>query len=200
VGERQFTHFQIAPFVYPSEVCIASGRALRVADGIALPPVLAEAGEAADEALASGWTEDARAELASVPSFLRLAAELSAVGAPTELRDAAIAAANDERQHARAAFALASRWARSAFAVAPLERHAELSWRILDWCAAAGGTVVKEAVAEIAHAPLTERTHESEDADWLSWNGRLTAAERNSVRAQIDEESTARLNRMLSVA
>jgi hypothetical protein len=240
-------------------VCWPSGRALRTDEGIALPPVLGVDYAPVDDTLASAWLDDARAELASVPSFLRLAAELSAVGAPAELRDAAIDAANDERHHASAAFALASRWARTAFAVAPLdahprfdrssvaaltqlaieawqdgclgegsaarcarvglarvrdeqaasalariapdeERHAELSWRILEWCVAAGGAAVKDAVAEIAHAPLPEATREIEDADWLSWNGRLTAAERNSVRAQIEEQSAARLSRMLSAA
>jgi hypothetical protein len=257
VGEPQFAFLQLAPFMYPSEICWPSGRALRAGEGIALPPVLAVDCVAADEALASAWLDDARAELASVPSFLRLAAELSAVGAPSELRDAAIEAANDERHHAAAAFSLASRWARSAFAVAPLdaqprfgrpslsaltqlaieawqdgclgegaaaacarvglarvrdeqassalariapdeERHAELSWQILNWCTRAGGVAVNDAVAEIALKPELPEVQAEEDADWLSWNGRLTTAARRAARAQIEEEATARLNRMFS--
>ena len=208
-GERQFKYLQLAPFLYPSEVCWPSGRALRTSEGIALPPLLAVDCARADDALASAWIDDARAELASVPAFLRLAAELNAVGAPAELRSAALAAAVDERHHAQAAFAMASRWAQSPFAVAPLdaqprfdrasesaltqlaieawqdgclgegtaalcarlglarvrdndaaqvlariapdeERHADLSWRILEWCSSAGGAVVRDAVAEVA--------------------------------------------------
>src|SRR5207237_564143 len=84
----------------------------RVGEGVALPPLLARTDCArADDALASAWLDDARAELASVPSFLRLAEELGALGAPGWLRRAALVAADEERDHAMAAFAMASRWA-----------------------------------------------------------------------------------------
>ena len=255
-GERQFKYLQLAPFLYPSEVCWPSGRALRTSEGIALPPVLAVACARADDALASAWIDDARAELASVPAFLRLAAELNAVGAPAELRSDALAAAVDERHHAQAAFAMASRWAQSPFAVAPLdaqprfdrasesaltqlaieawqdgclgegtaalcarlglarvrdndaaqvlariapdeERHADLSWRILEWCSSAGGAVVRDAVAEVARTSALAPAHAEEDSEWLAWNGRLTAAERGSARARVEEQGRARLRRIL---
>ena len=259
VGDAALWNLQISPFVYPAEVCLPSGRALRFGDGVALPPVLAIECARADAALASAWLDDARAELASVPAFLRLAGELSALGAPTQLRDAARAAADDERHHARAAFSMASRWAGTAFAVAPLdaqprfdrpspsaltqlaieawqdgclgegaaalcarrglarvrdeqaasalsriapdeERHAELSWGILEWCAGAGGSSVRDAIAEVGRRSAPEQEHSPEDEDWLSWNGRLTAAERRAARAQIEEQATARLNRRFSGA
>jgi hypothetical protein len=258
-GDRGFANVQIAPLLFPSEVCLPSGRALRAGAGIALPPALAVAGCApADGALASGWLDDARAELASVPAFLRLAAELRAAGAPAGLRARALEAASDEQGHAAAAFALAARWAGGAFAVAPLHaaarfdrpspeavtqlafeawqdgclgegtaalcarrglasvrdaqaacalariapdeaRHAELSWDVLDWCWRAGGPAVREAIREFANdRPVAGREPVEEDAGWLSWHGRLTAADRGSARGQIDEQSAARLDRMLS--
>jgi hypothetical protein len=256
-GDRALWNAQISPFLYPSEVCPASGRALRTAEGIALPPVLAIDCAGADETLASAWLDDARAELASVQSFLRLAAELNALGAPTELRNAALAAALDERHHALAAFAMASRWAQSPFAVAPLdaqprfdrpsesalaqlaieawqdgcvgegtaafcarrglehvrdeqarnvlaliapdeERHAELSWHILEWCSTAGGSKVRDGIVERAHVASSAQVPAGEDADWLAWNGRLTTAERNSARAQIEKHAKTRLGAVLS--
>jgi hypothetical protein len=256
VGDRPLWNLQISPFIYPSEICLPSGRALRTGEGVALPPVLAVDCARADDVLASAWLDDARAELASVPSFLRLADELNAVGAPAELRRAALAAADDERHHAAAAFAIASRWAKSPFAVAPLdaqprfdrssasaltqlaieawqdgcfgegtaaacarrglarvrdeqaaavlariapdeERHADLSWRIVEWCWNAGGGAVRDAIAQVARTSAPAQTYPQEDADWLSWNGRLAAAERSSTRAQIEEQMKARLSRLL---
>jgi hypothetical protein len=49
-------------------------------------------------------------EAASVAAFRRLAAELSAYGAPRSLIDAALAAAQDEVRHARVTARLARRW------------------------------------------------------------------------------------------
>jgi hypothetical protein len=61
--------------------------------------------------LADAWLGDALLEHASVASFARFALELLAVGAPSDLVDAAHAAARDEVAHARACFALASAYA-----------------------------------------------------------------------------------------
>ncbi|HWE23047.1 MAG TPA: hypothetical protein VG496_03820 [Myxococcales bacterium] len=258
VGERQFKYVQLAPFVYPSNVCVPSGRALRVTDGNALPPVLAVDCAPIDETLASAWLDDARAEFASVPAFLRLAAELTAAGAPLELRGAALAAAHDERHHALAAFAMASRWAHSPFAVQPLdaqprfdrpsesvlrqlaieawqdgclgegaaalcarfglarvrdeqarqvlariapdeERHAELSWSILAWCCKTGDASVRDTVAEVARSPAPMPASREEDAEWLSYNGRLTTAERNCARAQLTEHARRRLDAIVGL-
>lgn len=62
-------------------------------------------------ALAEAWLRDALLEHASVASFSRFALELLAVGAPSDLVDAAHEAARDEVRHARACFALASAYA-----------------------------------------------------------------------------------------
>jgi hypothetical protein len=59
-------------------------------------------------ALATIWTDRARAEHAAVPAFSRLSLSLMAVGAPACLVEAAHRAALDEIEQARRAFALAS--------------------------------------------------------------------------------------------
>lgn len=61
--------------------------------------------------LAEMWLRAARQEHASIASFGRFALELLAFGAPPALVTAAHAAAIDEVRHARACFALASRYA-----------------------------------------------------------------------------------------
>lgn len=65
------------------------------------------------------WATDGAAELASVPAFLRLRNELRALGAPSSLVARAGRAAVEELGHARACFALASRFAGEP--VAPLD-------------------------------------------------------------------------------
>jgi len=90
---------------------------------ILAPPTLREGwvsrasaptGAASRERLAAAWLEDALFEHASVASFARHALELLAVGAPAELVRDALRAADDEVEHARLCFALASRYAGSA--------------------------------------------------------------------------------------
>lgn len=66
--------------------------------------------------LADAWTRDALIEHASVAAFAKFALELLAVGAPSDLVDAAHAAARDEVRHARLAFALAEAYAGEAVA------------------------------------------------------------------------------------
>lgn len=87
------------------------GRPLRDGERSILPPLLAEGSpiesEALPDARAREWAEDGRLEYASVPAFLRLAAELDALGA-RRLAARARAAAREELGHARACFALAS--------------------------------------------------------------------------------------------
>jgi len=254
IGDSTLSYVQLAPLLFPSEICFPSGRALRVGGGIVLPPVAAmQDGACADDLLASAWLDDARAELASVPAFLRLARELDAVGAPRELRRAALAAADDERFHAAAAFGMASRWRCSALLAAPLsapprfdraslsaltrlaveawedgclgegtaalcarralrcvrdeqaartlelvapdeERHAQLSWQVLEWCWKAGGPRVRDAVVALSQASVAASPTADEDADWLRWNGRLTTAERSCARAEVEERAKARLS------
>ncbi len=71
-------------------------------------------------ALAGAWLRDALLEHASIASFSKFAIELLTVGAPSELLDAAHAAARDEVRHARACFALASAYAGRELAPGPL--------------------------------------------------------------------------------
>ncbi len=61
--------------------------------------------------LSEAWLRDALLEHASVASFSRFSLELLAVGAPSDLVDAAHEAARDEVRHARACFTLASAYA-----------------------------------------------------------------------------------------
>jgi hypothetical protein len=77
-------------------------------------------------ALAIFWTENARAEHASVPAFSRLSLTLMSVGAPARLLEAAHRAALEEIEHARIAFALATAYAGTAVAPGALPelRHA----------------------------------------------------------------------------
>ncbi len=56
------------------------------------------------------WAETAQMEHASIASFNRFSLQLLAVGAPPELIEASQRAALDEIEHARMAFALASRY------------------------------------------------------------------------------------------
>ncbi len=99
------------------------GRALRSADGRSIvadtlpragwlmsPSERSPAVDARHEAIGAYWTEQAAAEHASVATFAREALDLMALGAPSELvRDAHLAAL-DEVEHARIAYAEASRW------------------------------------------------------------------------------------------
>jgi len=63
------------------------------------------------ERLAQEWTRSAQLEHASIAAFSRFLLELMAFGAPSELVAETIAAIEDERQHARICFTLASEYA-----------------------------------------------------------------------------------------
>ncbi|MGE0398394.1 MAG: hypothetical protein AB7T06_16940 [Kofleriaceae bacterium] len=71
-------------------------------DGYVLPDVLARAGARSmeDRVVRDHFTYAAQLEYSSVWTFLRLAAELAAVGAPTTLVARALDAADDEVRHA----------------------------------------------------------------------------------------------------
>lgn len=66
------------------------------------------------EVLAVAWARDGQFEHASVASFARFVSELMQLGAPPSLILAARTAIADELEHARACFALASRYAGNA--------------------------------------------------------------------------------------
>jgi hypothetical protein len=82
----------------------SSGRLLRVSATEALFPDAIVVGDPLrDDSEASHieryWIESARAEKASVPSFLRMARELEMLGAPSSLQRAAIESAMEEARH-----------------------------------------------------------------------------------------------------
>jgi hypothetical protein len=72
-------------------------------------------------AIATGWTDAARGEHASVPAFSRLSLTLMAMGAPSDLVEAAHRAALDEIEHTKLAFALAAAYAGAEVAPGALE-------------------------------------------------------------------------------
>lgn len=76
-------------------------------------------------ALAGAWLEAARREHSSIGAFLRLARELRAHGAPRALIERARRAAREEAGHARACFALASRYAGETLRAGPFARARE---------------------------------------------------------------------------
>jgi hypothetical protein len=108
------------PFVFGSMNLfrMPHGRPLRGVDGAvvevpvwALPapaPPLGLGGTVR-RALGQAWLADARMEHASVAAFERLARHLALLGAPSALQAEARRAADDERRHAAACFALAGR-------------------------------------------------------------------------------------------
>lgn len=117
--------------------------------------------------VARAWANDARTEHASVPSFLRLASELDALGAPAALVTRARGAALEELRHAADCFAIASTHAGGEFSPegwptpsareACLERVAVEAW--LDGCigeraAAQINALRKMARDEAGHADL----------------------------------------------
>lgn len=81
--------------------CAVAGRPLRDRGALLLPAALASS--RASLALVHA----ARAEWASVPAFLRLSAELRALGAPRSLVGRSLAAARDEVRHAADCMAMA---------------------------------------------------------------------------------------------
>ncbi len=106
-----------------------------------------------DRPMARAWANDAQTEHASTPSFLRLASELEALGAPACLVTRARRAALEELRHADDCFAIASAhaggevrpvgWPTAATREASLERVAVEAW--LDGCIGEG------AAARLAH-------------------------------------------------
>ncbi|HYQ04508.1 MAG TPA: hypothetical protein VER96_37805 [Polyangiaceae bacterium] len=120
---------------------------------------------------AARWTARARDECASVPAFLQLARELAELGAPTELVLRALAAAEEELGHTRAAAELASLFGGARLALNPpthrfrpalSRKQALLRLARESWC---DGYLNEGLAASIARAELSEtRTREEADA------------------------------------
>lgn len=78
-------------------------------------------------AIADGWTEVALAEHASVASFATFVLDLLALGAPADLVEAGTSAMQDEIDHARRAFGLASAFAGESLGPGPLDTSGALA-------------------------------------------------------------------------
>jgi hypothetical protein len=107
-------------------------------------------------AIADGWQRVALAEHASIASFARLTLELLAHGAPADLILDATAAQADEVRHARAAFAIAARFAGHAIAPDRLPLDGGLD-RSGDLAAVVRAAVLEGCVAETIAAEQVRR-------------------------------------------
>lgn len=109
--------------------------------------------------LAHAWERDAAGEHASVASFAHFVLELMALGAPPELVDSAIRAMQDESEHAKLCYGLASRHASTPVGPGPLDVGAQLPIRgLVDVVRAAveEGCVGETIAAILADEALSE--------------------------------------------
>jgi rubrerythrin len=123
------------------------GRPLREGERLLLPQLFQMPSARAKAPLgprALRWGEDARAEYASVPAFLRLACELQAHGAHS-LAARARAAAREELRHARACLAVAQGESGARLALGPVPEPAP---RFADLETLARESVVEGCVGE----------------------------------------------------
>ncbi|WP_394834314.1 ferritin-like domain-containing protein [Pendulispora rubella] len=110
-------------------------------------------------ALADAWARDALMEHASIASFARFTLQLLAVGAPAPFLQAAQRSALDEVNHARACFALASRFAGRAIGPGPLPMNHAVDDITLERAAASAaveGCIGETTAAIVAQARLRE--------------------------------------------
>ncbi|MBC8072715.1 MAG: hypothetical protein IAG13_30625 [Deltaproteobacteria bacterium] len=133
------------PFVVDGSARIAA--ALDRADWCADVPMPAELDEATRELLARHWTALALAEHASVPAFARFALELAALSAPADLLIDCARAMSDEIEHARRAFALASRYRGAPLGPGPLATGDALA-QCVDLVAVAEAVIVEACIGE----------------------------------------------------
>lgn len=116
------------------------------------------------ERIAAAWARDAAMEHASVGAFARFALELLAHGAPAALLLDAQAAMHDEIEHARACFAIASRYAGRALGPSALDVAGADANRALSEVVAA--VVIEGCVGETLSAVLADaRRVLTRDAD-----------------------------------
>ncbi len=142
----------------------AGGRPLRDEDGVALlPDVLEGRTRGASPADRVRWIRDARLEHASIESFLWLADDLDALGAPSELVARAVRAAEEERRHAALCLAYAGSGVRLRSRVHPRRRRARPSLAKLAREAWIDG-VLGEGGAARALAREAQRTPDPERA------------------------------------
>lgn len=105
--------------------------------------------------LTRAWLDDALREHASVASFARAAIELMATGAPPDLVDGCMRAGQEEVDHARRCFALASAYAGRTLGPGPLP---PLGPRQRDLATLAVETFLEGCVGETIAALVAERS------------------------------------------
>ncbi len=169
------------PLLDGTDSVVAEPRALAGWLDADVAPVLDGLTEEARTLLARAWLDDALREHASVASFARAAIELMACGAPPELVDGCMRAGQDEVDHARRCFALASAYAGRALGPGPLP---PLGPRTRELPMLAVETFLEGCVGETIAALVAERS--------------LTCATDEAVRATLriiveDESSHAAL-------
>lgn len=136
--------------------------------------------------VSAGWLEDARTEHASVAAFSRLALDLLAIGAPPNLVIRAHSAAMDEVDHARKAYAIASRFAGRTLEPTTYPKAAALEPRELDALTVARESLLEGVVGESACAALLARGASEVSSDVLR---------RHLARLAADEAGHAELAR-----
>lgn len=166
----------------------------RVHTGGQLAPTATRSPLAAEQRaqLGRSWLDEAQAEYASIASFLQLAKELGALGAPWSLVRRAYVAAEDEVRHAEVCFALATNYLGAelhpdplpAVHVRPTTTHRSLALECwLDGCLGEGSAArlaavraartteprVRRALQRIAR---DEATHAELGWDVLAWCAR----------------------------
>ncbi|HVK75718.1 MAG TPA: hypothetical protein VM734_20450 [Kofleriaceae bacterium] len=175
----------VAPWAWKIQQ-VAEGRPL-VRDGRPWRPAIAAlpaAGSAEARAVRDHFASSAQLELSSVWTFLRLAAELAAVGAPAALVAAALDAADDEVAHAELCAAAAGgvslvplppaaarpRFAsRSAAALATLAREAWLEGCLNETAAAEEARLAAAEAAGPARAMLATIARDEAGHAALAW-------------------------------
>lgn len=139
-------------------------------------PVLDGLTDDARGLLARSWLDDGLREHASIASFSRAALELLAVGAPPDLVDGCLRAGQDEVDHARRCFALASAYAGRSLGPAALP---PLGPRTRDFAELAVETFLEGCVGETIAALVAER----------SLRGATDEAVRSTLRVIVEDES-----------
>lgn len=218
IGDRRNYDVAFAGVAFPTNLCPVGGRLLRDRE-TAVMPVVERAGRGKrhegarareSAALEDAWIEAARAEYASVWAFLRMAAELSTLGAPDALVEAARAAADDELRHADACVRLSGaplslrplssraaspRWrSRSPESLARLAREAWLDGCVMEGVAATqagdAALVARDPRTADAHAMIARDERRHAELAWrvLEWAWREGGTRvRDAIIAAADE-------------
>lgn len=136
--------------------------------------------------VAAGWLEDARTEHASVAAFSRLALDLLSIGAPPNLVMRAHSAAMDEVEHARKAYAVASRFAGYTLEPTRYPEAAAIEPREVSSLTVARESLLEGVVGEAACAALLSRGASEVTNEVLA---------RHLARLAVDEAGHAELAR-----